>query len=57
MRNDNDDADYAEEAGRLRWERRMERMMTARDPFYLPELHEQDVRGWSGIDDDDRDGD
>lgn len=47
---DNDLNDYREEINREFHERRMSRMLQCYDPFYPPQYHEQDVKGWAGID-------
>ena len=49
--NDNDLNDYAEEEGRLRQQKRFDRMLINNDPFYPQAYHEQDVKGWVGIND------
>ena len=44
--------DYEREEGERRVQRAYERALSARDPFYPPELHEQDVRARFGLDED-----
>lgn len=53
MRNDNDDMEYEREEGERRLLRDFQRALSARDPFYPPELHEDDVRARFGVEDDD----
>lgn len=49
MRNDNDDLDYKQEEREIRQERAYQRALINQDPFYPPELHEQDVRSRFGL--------
>lgn len=49
---ENGRADYEREEGERRLQRQYERALANRDPFYPPELHEQDVRGRFGIEED-----
>ncbi|WP_156158226.1 hypothetical protein [Gordoniibacillus kamchatkensis] len=49
MINDNDLNDYVEEEGQLRRQRKIERMIVNRDPYYPPEYHREDVLGRLGI--------
>lgn len=50
MRNDeNGWQDYEQEEREIRQERAYQRALIKRDPFYPPELHQQDVRGKFGL--------